>query len=162
MAWADDMAVTVVNEPVRRTLPPTNLPEATTSFVGRWREVAEVVGRLAGARLLTLTGPGGIGKTRLASSVAAQVLADYDDGVWLVELAPLSDPARVPAAIASAIGVREEAGRPLVATIAATLKGRRMLLVLDNCEHMVEAVAAAVATLLRGTSEVRVLAGDGG
>src|SRR5437867_10271679 len=93
-----------------------NLPLQLTSFIGREREIAEVERLLGGTRLLTLTGAGGCGKTRLALRVAEGVLGDYADGVWLVELAPLADPALVPQAIASALGVREAPGRTLFAS----------------------------------------------
>ena len=94
-------------------------------------------------RLLTLTGPGGVGKTRLALAVAAGVLPAYRDGVWLVELAALADPALVPQAVAAGLGVREEPGRAPLETLAEAIGGRRVLLVLDNCEHLLDACAAA-------------------
>src|SRR5713101_4646657 len=93
---------------------PNNLPLQLTSFIGREREIGEVTHLLSTARLVTLTGSGGIGKTRLALHVAAGVLNSFTDGVWFIELAPLSDPALVPAIIASAVGVHEEQDRPLL------------------------------------------------
>jgi non-specific serine/threonine protein kinase len=134
------------------------LPSALTSFVGREREQAEIVHTLPTARLVTLTGVGGCGKTRLALQVAGAVSADYPDGVWLVELAPLTDPALVPQAVASALGIRESPTQSLAATIAVALRQRGMLLVLDNCEHLLTACAQLLDTLLRGCSELRVLA----
>ena len=100
-------------------------------------------------RLLTLTGPGGTGKTRLALQAAADALEAYPDGVWLVELAALADPALVPQAVAAAVGVREEPGRPLLATLTDALRPKRLLLVLDNCEHLLDACARLADALLR-------------
>ena len=116
---------------------PNNLPLQLTSFVGRERELAEVAALLGAHRLLTLTGPGGTGKTRLALQAAADALEQYPDGVWLAELAALADPGLVPQAVAQAVGVREEPARPLLATLAEVLRPKRLLLVLDNCEHLV-------------------------
>src|SRR5262245_21951287 len=109
--------------------PATNLPLQPTSFVGRERELAAVRAALAAHRLVTLTGPGGVGKSRLALQVAADVLEEYPDGAWLVELGALADPGLVPQAAAAAAGVREERGRPLAATLVAALGPRRLLLV---------------------------------
>src|SRR5207302_802139 len=107
-----------------------------THFIGREREMAAVKELLSRTALLTLTGSGGCGKTRLALQVAAELLDQCADGVWLVELAPLSDPALVPQTVASALGVREEPGRPLNATLTDFLRGKQALLVVDNCEHL--------------------------
>jgi class 3 adenylate cyclase len=120
---------------------PNNLPLQLTSFVGREPAMAAVRALLAKHRLVTLTGPGGTGKTRLALQVAAELLPEYADGVWLVELAPLADPALVPQAAAVVVGVREEPGRPLAATLADALRRKHLLLVLDNCEHVLDAGA---------------------
>jgi predicted ATPase/DNA-binding XRE family transcriptional regulator len=136
----------------------TNVPPPLTTFIGRERELEEVTRLLGATRLLTLTGPGGTGKTRLALEVAAGLLDQYQQGVWLVELAPLTDAMGVPAAVAAALGVREEAGQSLLATLAAALRARRLLLVLDNCEHLLDAGAALVAALLRGCPQVSILA----
>jgi predicted ATPase/DNA-binding CsgD family transcriptional regulator len=136
----------------------TNLPAPLTGLVGRGRELAAVAAALAGARLVTLTGAGGCGKTRLALEAAARARAAYPDGVWLVELAPLADPAHVPQAVAGALGVQEEPGRPLPATLVATLAPGRALLVLDNCEHLAGGVAALAGRLLRACPELRILA----
>jgi non-specific serine/threonine protein kinase len=135
-----------------------NLPHPIASFVGRDREIAEVGRLLATTRLLTLTGAGGVGKTRLAHEVAVGVLDDYPDGVWLVELAALADPALVPRAAAAVMGVREEPDRPQAATLADALASRRLLLVLDNCEHLIEACAALAHALLRACPGLRILA----
>lgn len=135
-----------------------NLPVEVTSFVGRERELADVKERLAASHLLTLTGSGGCGKTRLALRVAAEVLDAYPDGIWLVELAPLSDPTLVPQAVALALDVREVPGRPLPATLAEHLEGRAILVVLDNCEHVLDACARIAEALLRACPRLRLLA----
>ena len=135
-----------------------NLPLARTSFIGRERETLEVKRLLAMTRLLTLTGAGGCGKTRLALKVARDLVGAYPDGVWLVDLAPLSEAEMVPQAVAQALGVREQTGRALLETLKDTLRSRKMLLVVDNCEHLVEAVVGVVDTLLDSCPGLRVLA----
>jgi non-specific serine/threonine protein kinase len=137
---------------------PHNLPLQLTSFVGREREIAEVERLLGTTRLLTLTGAGGSGKTRLASEVAARVWGDYTDGVWLVELAALADPALVPQAVATALGVREAPGRTFTEALVAYLRPRCLLLILDNCEHLVAACAQLAEALLRAVPGLRILA----
>ncbi|HEX8054603.1 MAG TPA: LuxR C-terminal-related transcriptional regulator [Thermoleophilaceae bacterium] len=137
---------------------PNNLPYGLTSFVGRERELAEVAGVLGGARVLTLTGAGGCGKTRLALQVAADALDRFPDGVWRVELAPVSDTERVGQAVAEAVGVRPHRGQTALEAAAAHLKERRTLILLDNCEHVLEAAAEAAETLLRGCPGATVLA----
>jgi predicted ATPase/DNA-binding XRE family transcriptional regulator len=134
-----------------------NLPSARTSFIGRDAEILEVKRLLAMRRLLTLTGAGGCGKTRLALEVARNLVGAYQDGVWLVELAPLSEGALVPQAVAVAIGVREQPGRPLSDTLADAMRTKEMLLVLDNCEHLIDACAQFVDGLLNSCSHLRVL-----
>jgi predicted ATPase/DNA-binding SARP family transcriptional activator len=135
----------------------TNLPVALTSFVGRAWEVAAVTAALSAARVVTLTGPGGCGKTRLALEVADRWVEASPDGVWLVELAGLADPALVPRAVAGALGVVEQAGRPLIETLRDFLHSRH-LLVLDNCEHLIVACAELVTLLLQTCPHLRVLA----
>ncbi len=137
---------------------PNNLPAQVTSFIGRAREMAEVKRLLGTTRLLTLTGPGGTGKTRLSLQAAAEVLERFPHGVWLVELATLSDPALVPETIASAVDIRGEHGRAPLETLVHALRARRLLLVLDNCEHLIAACAQIAATLLRSCPEVSILA----
>jgi len=137
---------------------PNNLPVQLTSFIGREREKAEVRRLLSTSRLLTLTGSGGAGKTRLALQVAAEVLEGFHDGVWLVELAALSDPSLVPKAVASALGVPEQPGRVLTETLADALRGKSMLVILDNCEHLVTACAHLATALLRACPNLRILA----
>jgi len=137
---------------------PNNLPQQTTTFIGREREIDEVKKALGSTRLLTLHGAGGIGKTRLSLHVAADVLGHYPDGVWFVELAPLSDERLVPQAVASVLGVKEEAGRPVTEALAKHVADRHLLLVLDNCEHVVHACAMLAALLLKSGAHVRILA----
>ena len=137
---------------------PNNLPQQTTSFIGREKQVEEVKARLTKTRLLTLTGAGGSGKTRLSLQVAADLLTGDGDGVWLVELAALTDPAFVPQAIAGVLGVKEEAGTPVRQTLVAALKDKCLLLLLDNCEHLVAACASLAADLLRFCPNIHILA----
>jgi len=137
---------------------PNNLSVQLTSFVGREKEVEEVTSLLQRKRLLTLTGVGGIGKTRLALQVAADLTGEFPDGVWWVDLAPLTDPEFVPQAVASAVGLREHPGRPLVDVLLDHLRAKRLLLVLDNCEHLLAACAHLVEALLRGCPHLRLLA----
>jgi predicted ATPase/two-component SAPR family response regulator len=130
-----------------------------TSFIGREREMSEVNELLVDkTRLLTLTGPGGCGKTRLALAVANDLVEEFEDGVWLVELASLSDPALVPQAVASALGVREQPRRPMTETLLDHLRPKKLLLVLDNCEHLIGACAGLADGLLRACPELRILA----
>jgi non-specific serine/threonine protein kinase len=135
-----------------------NLPAPTTSFVGREAEMAEVTRLLERTRLLTLTGTGGVGKTRLALEVGAGLLADFPDGVWFVEMAALTDPHHVTQAMASSLGITEQPDRPLLQTVSDSLRPRSLLLILDNCEHLVAACATIVETLLRACPNVKVLA----
>ena len=125
-------------------------PAVLTSFVGRDGAVREVAELLEQYRLVTVTGPGGLGKTRLAGEVAGQVAGRFADGAWLVELAPVQDPAQVAGAVAAALGVREQAGMPAAEAVARVLARQQLLLVLDNCEHVIGAAAELCAGLLRG------------
>jgi predicted ATPase/DNA-binding CsgD family transcriptional regulator len=133
-------------------------PAVLTSFVGRAGPVREVAGLLGECRLVTVTGPGGVGKTRLAGEVARQVAGRFADGVWLVELAPVGDPAVVPAVVAAALGVREQAGVPAAEALAGVLARLQLLLVLDNCEHVIGAAAELCGTLLAAADDVQVVA----
>jgi predicted ATPase/DNA-binding CsgD family transcriptional regulator len=135
-----------------------NLPAELSSFIGRDREIAQVESLLGDTRLLTLTGAGGSGKTRLALAAASRVAGGFGVGVWWVGLAALSDPTLVPQAVAQALNIREDPGRPLTATLEEYLRPKEALLVLDNCEHLVESCAALVDALLRACPMVRVLA----
>ena len=136
---------------------PGNLPQQVSSFVGRVREIEDIRGLLTHTRLLTLVGPGGIGKTRLALQLAADALDTYQDGVWFIEFAAAIAPEQVCNTVAATLGVREEAHKPLDDTLAAYLKSKKILLLLDNCEHLIEACATLADTLLRETSDVRIL-----
>jgi predicted ATPase/DNA-binding SARP family transcriptional activator/DNA-binding CsgD family transcriptional regulator len=135
-----------------------NLPAPRTSLVGREREMVKVKRELAMTRLLTLTGAGGSGKTRLALEVARDLVGAYPDGVWLVELAGLTERTLVPQAVAGASGVLEHPGEPLIDTLVDTLQVRNLLLVVDNCEHLVEDAARLVDVLLVSCPRLRVLA----
>jgi predicted ATPase len=137
---------------------PNNLPAERTRFIGRQKELADCSRLLEEARLLTLTGIGGAGKTRLALKLAAERLDRHPDGVWLVDLAPLADPARVPEALAAVLGVREAADRSLTEMLGQDLRGKRALLVLDNCEHLLAACAELSNALLSAAQEIRILA----
>ena len=133
-------------------------PAVLTSFIGRDGPVREVAGLLEGYRLVTVTGPGGAGKTRLAGQVARRVAGRFTDGVWLAELAMVRDPAQVAPAVAAALGVREQPGVPAEEALARVLAGQQLLLVLDNCEHVIGAAAQLCAGLLAACDDVRVLA----
>lgn len=136
---------------------PTNLPEPVTSFIGRQAELAQVQSLLQSARLLTLLGPGGIGKTRLALHAAQRMARGHAGGAWLVELAALSDPTLVPQSVAAVLGVQQQPGQPLEQTLALHLRHRDILLVLDNAEHLVDACAALAADLLGRCPALRLL-----
>ncbi|MEJ2733602.1 MAG: protein kinase [Anaerolineae bacterium] len=184
-AWLDDLVVRLMSKPpqerpasaadVLRTLEPSlppaamplytspsrptnNLPAPLSQFIGREKELVQIKQRLAEHRLVTLTGSGGIGKTRMAIQTARELLAEVPQGVWLVELAPVADPRLVPRAVAAVWGVREEQGRPLQATLADYLRQKTLLLVLDNCEHLIDASSQLAGTLLQRCPGLRILA----
>lgn len=137
---------------------PNNLPQQLTSFIGREKETTDIQALLLKTRLLTLTGAGGTGKTRLSLQVAANTLERYPDGTWFVELAPLTDPDQVPSTVATTLGVKEEAGRSITQALTEHLKGKRLLLVLDNCEHLLGACAPLANSLLQQCPHVQILA----
>ncbi|HLO14763.1 MAG TPA: tetratricopeptide repeat protein [Anaerolineales bacterium] len=141
----------------REQLPKTNLPVPLTSFIGREREIEEVKHLLSNTRLLTLTGSGGIGKTRLAIQAANELIKSYKDGVWWVELAPVIDEALVPQAVSHALGVRESPGQPLTESVKNFLREKQLLLMLDNCEHLVAACAQIADELLSQCANLRIL-----
>jgi non-specific serine/threonine protein kinase len=148
----DDVAVSQHVNPS-----PNNLPFQVNRFIGREREMSAVRELLMTTRLLTLAGAGGSGKTRLALQVATDLLEEFEQGVWWVELAALSDPLLVPQAVASALGIPERADCPLTEALADALRPKQLLLVLDNCEHLLAACAQLIETLLRTCSKLRVL-----
>jgi hypothetical protein len=125
------------------------LPVQLTSFVGRGAQIKEVRGLLANNRLVTLTGAG-VGKTRPAAQVAAQMADEFGDGVWYVDLAPITDPDLVPVAVVRALGLPDQPGRSTMDTLLHFLGERRALMVLDNCEHLLDATAALVLALVEG------------
>lgn len=137
---------------------PNNLPVQSTSFIGRDAELERARQLLNKTQILTLTGTGGTGKTRLALETGASLIQDYNDGVWLVELARISDPDLVPETIAGAIGVREEAEQPLLDTIIEFLRQRVALIILDNCEHLLAAASQVAGEILRHCPRVQILA----
>jgi non-specific serine/threonine protein kinase len=160
----------IEEEVVRRTLPgealgvgspaganPNNLPVQIASFVGREQQIEDARRLLDENRLLTLTGAGGCGKTRLALEVSNLVLGDFPDGVWFVELAPLEFPELVPQTVAAEMGVTEERNRPVIDSLLDYLRGKTLLLVLDNCEHLLGATSDLVNALLRARSDLRIL-----
>lgn len=162
--WLSEFfASKVRNEfPPLRTLDvvPNNLPIQLTSFVGREKEIREIKEMLGQARLLTLTGAGGSGKTRLSIEAAAGVLdwQQFKNGIWFVELAPLSEPALLAQTIATTLGMREEPGRPILNSLRDYLKDKSLLLILDNCEHLIEACAKLADSLLHGCPHLTILA----
>ena len=137
---------------------PNNLPRQLTSFIGRENEIAAVEALLARARLLTLIGSGGCGKTRLSLQVAANTFEQFPDGAWFLELAPLTEPGLLLQAVASAFAVKEEPGKPLERTLTEHLRNKRLLLLVDNCEHLLDACATVVDLLLRQCPGLKILA----
>ena len=137
--------------------PKSNLPAPLTTFIGRENEQAEVIKLVARHRLVTLTGPGGVGKTRLSIKVGEQVLGNYADGVWMVELAPILDPLLVPRTTAIAIGLRDEPQRPVIDMLSDYLREKRMLIVLDNCEHLLDACVQLSDMLLHRCPGLKIL-----
>jgi predicted ATPase/class 3 adenylate cyclase len=135
-----------------------NLPTQLTSFIGREKEIAEIRALLDSARLVTLTGSGGTGKTRLSIEVGRQELAHFDNGVWLIELAPLTDPEKIIPALAQAFGVQESPYSPLASLVTDFLRHKQLLLILDNCEHLINACARLANDLLHQCPELKILA----
>ena len=138
-------------------LPHHNLPVQLTSFVGREEEIIKVIRLLEKTRLVTLIGPGGIGKTRLSIQAASELLDQYPDGVWLADFAPILDPMLVPRVIATTIGLRDERQFPVLDMLCDYLREKHMLILLDNCEHLVEACAQLADTILHACPQIRIL-----
>jgi predicted ATPase/DNA-binding winged helix-turn-helix (wHTH) protein len=153
---ADEHRLKALAEPEHAA--PNNLPRQVAPLIGREEVSAEVESLVREHPLVTLAGTGGIGKTRLALQAAANLLGDWTDGVWLVELASLSDPALVVNALASTFGLRDQASRSMLAVLLQYLRPRRLLMILDNCEHLIEEVAKVADAILRSAPEVRILA----
>jgi predicted ATPase/class 3 adenylate cyclase len=151
---------TAMDEPIIRPSGSlsNNLPRQLSGFVGREQEITEIRQLLVGTYFLTLTGAGGCGKTRLSCEVGSQVLEEFPDGVWLTELASLSDPTLIPQALASTLKVREQPGQALTETISEHLAPKSVLLILDNCEHLLTACAQLVDCLLQACPKLRILA----
>src|SRR3984893_13082354 len=137
---------------------PGNLRPATTSLIGRESEVPEIEAAVRSHRLVTLTGVGGVGKTRLALEVAARRADEFPDGVWFFELAAVTDPAAVPDAVAAVLGITQQLGKTVTESVASALEGRVRLLVIDNCEHVLAAAADLIDAILAHSATVRILA----
>lgn len=137
---------------------PNNLPTQLTSFVGREQELGEIKRLLQNTHLLTLIGPGGTGKTRLSIQAASEILGQYPDGVWFVDLAPILDPLLVPRTTAIAVGLRDEPQRPVIDMLCDYLQDKKTLLILDNCEHLIDACARMADQILHIGLDVRILA----
>jgi predicted ATPase/DNA-binding XRE family transcriptional regulator len=143
---------------IPRSGPRSRLPASTTSFIGREKELKEIAGLFSTSRLITLTGPGGVGKTRLALQIAREQQAAFDDGVWFIELASLAQPELVPSVIAAVMRLEEAPNQPVSETLAHFLKSKKLLLVLDNCEHVIEACARLSDDLLCACPQLQILA----
>ena len=141
----------------RPARPPGNLPAEATSFIGRRHELADIRTKLTTARLVSLVGPGGVGKTRLATRAAADLQRGFRDGGWLVELAEVLDPALVSHAVLAALDLRDQAAAEPLSLLLSYLKGKELLLVVDNCEHLLGAAARVVTDVLRTAPGVRVI-----
>ena len=135
-----------------------NLPAEPNSFVGRERDLGDLRLLLSNVRALTLCGPGGIGKTRLATRLGWQLADEFPDGVWIVEFADSADPALAARQVANVLGIGEEPDRPAAATLADALRGRQLLLILDTCEHVVDAIADLVRDLIAACPLLRLVA----
>jgi DNA-binding winged helix-turn-helix (wHTH) protein len=157
LSEADDERDTLGPEAAKPALPATNVPEPVSELIGRDDELAKVVILIGAHRLVTLTGAGGIGKTRLAVALARKLRPHFADGVWLAQFSPLTDPKLVPATVAAAVGL-VLGGEASVQSVAQGLAGRRLLLVLDTCEHVIEIAASMAEAALGAGSELRILA----
>jgi predicted ATPase/DNA-binding winged helix-turn-helix (wHTH) protein len=152
---ASDVTAVAATESIQ---PPTNLPEQMTELIGREKELADILALLAACRFVNLTGPGGIGKTRLARTAARQLLREFADGVWIAEFSAIADPGLVSTTVAAAVGLQLGVGEISPKLVSQALAHRRLLLILDTCEHVIDAAAAMAEALLQAGSEVRVIA----
>ena len=143
--------------PVSESRPSHNLPRQFTNFIGREAEISQVKLLLEKHPMVTLTGSGGVGKTRLSIQVAQEILEGYPDGIWLVELASISDPDLVSKAVSSTLGLREDSGRPIQDTLVDFLSNKQALIVLDNCEHLILACVQLVDCLLSACPQLKLL-----
>src|SRR6266851_3242652 len=158
-AWPDAQATAGIPQPTPMpSRPPTNLPEPVSELIGRDAELDEILDLSASHRLVTLTGAGGIGKTRLGFAAARRLLPKFADGVWAIDLAPLSDPELVPVTVAAALGLELASGMASPLSVANALRSKQLMLVLDNCEHVVDAAARMAESLLRANPAARVIA----
>jgi predicted ATPase/predicted Ser/Thr protein kinase len=155
---AEALESTVLRDKVSiETTPYHNLPLQLTRFIGRGREMDEIKDLLSTSRLVTLTGAGGCGKSRLAIEISKEIIGTYPDGIWLVELAPIGDAELVQQVVATALGVRESDNQPLQAALLNFLQDKQLLLILDNCEHIIDACAHLIDNLLQSTPEIQIL-----
>jgi non-specific serine/threonine protein kinase len=157
-AFCTKVSTSPTQRPKSGPLVPNNLPKERTRFIGRETELAQCARLFAESRLLTITGIGGSGKTRLAIRLAESLLQSYPDGIWFVDLSPLRDASRVAEAIGATFAVSEEPGKGLLETLVHHVREKRLMLVLDNCEHLLDACGALVDALLRTADDVQVLA----
>jgi predicted ATPase/DNA-binding SARP family transcriptional activator len=148
----------LLQDPGLALRPPHNIPVAVSSFIGRRVELGEVTKQVEAFRLVTLLGVGGVGKTRLAAEAAAEVLDDFPNGVWWIDLAPFAEPGQVASRVGEVLGVFAQPGVPLVQALARFLSNRTALIVLDNCEHLLEAVGELAAALLAAAPGLKILA----
>ena len=135
-----------------------NVPRSATTLIGRDQALPEITALLRGHQLVTLSGVGGVGKTRLALAAAAELDDRFPDGVWMVELAPVGEPDAVPDAIADALGITPQGHTPVIDTVADAVAGRRLLIVIDNCEHLLATSASAIGRVLARSETPRILA----
>ncbi len=154
---APELAQRLIVLAVLARKPRTNLPASLSSFIGREKEIAEIQRLITMQRVVTLTGSGGAGKTRLAIESASGLIKHFADGVWLIEFAPLNDAALVPNAVTSTLGLLETHGRPLVTALIDVLREQHRLLIFDNCEHLIDACAQLAATLLQACPQLHIL-----
>ena len=153
----DEYASVLVSRMARPRHRSGNLPAEATTFIGRRRELGEIRKKLTTARVVSLVGPGGVGKTRLAIRAGTELARSFADGAWLVELGEVSDAALVTDAVLAALDLRDQAGATPMEILISSLRERQLLLLIDNCEHLLEAAAQLVSDVLRAAPDVRVI-----